>query len=452
MAIWHSKIVQDITGGELTSEWEGNNLTINSNDVSDGDIFVALPGEKLDGHDFVKAALQNGAVAAIVKNKVDVNIPQLIVPDVYEAIKKMADYKRKTVKAKYIAITGSVGKTTTKEMLTHCLKAIGTTYATKGNFNNHLGLPLTLASIPNDAEYVICELGMSAAGEMEELSLMVQPDYAIITNIYPVHKEFFSTIDDIALAKAEIFKGMSSSGIAILNANNEYYHILKSEADKLSIASIACGNNTDCQILKSEIKNENSSQVDVNIFNKHIKYELATNSSHLIDNSLLVVALLELLQVDLNQIKSLLANFSDCSGRGELLKVKKMGHDITIINDCYNSSPESLRAALKRLKLFDHKRKIAVLSDMLELGVQADEYHSKIAEDISANEIDQVITYGKHMYVLFTALPSSKQMYHAKTLDDLAEFITKNIQTNDLILFKGSHGTGLHKITKLFKE
>ncbi len=451
MAIWHSKIMQDITNGITDGEWAGNGLVINSKDILPGDIFVALPGSKTDGHEFVKAAKENGAAAAIVNKKINEDIPQLIVPDVYEAVIKLSAYKRQTVKACFIGITGSVGKTTTKEILAKCLAEVGIVFATKGNFNGQLGLPLTMASIPDNAEYVICELGMSMKGEMTNLALMLKPDYVIITNIAAVHKEFFATVSDIALAKAEVFNGMKRGSTAILNADNDYYHILKKEAEKAGINVIDCGNNGIYEISKLELLTENNSQVEIKTQNGYINYKIATNSHHLIANSLLTLALLDVLKTNLNKITKVFASISDYSGRGDILKIEKWGKQITIIDDSYNSSPESLRAALKRLNLFNAKRKIAVLSDMLELGDEANNFHLAMLKEISNNDIDKVITYGDYMKNLYLSLPAAVQMYHAETLEDLESFLAGNIESGDLALFKGSHGTGLYKLMQLFK-
>lgn len=435
--IWNTQQINQALQTNLQAEIQASGVTTDSRKIKRGDIFIALKGDKFDGNIYSAEAIKNGAVLAIVDNK---NLPDnnsfLKVDDAYKALLKMAEYKRKNSKAKFIGITGSVGKTTVKEALGLVLSKQSKTHVTVGNLNNHIGLPLTLANLPDDAKFAVIEMGMNHADEIKFLTKICKPHIALITYIAAVHIEFFKNVEEIALAKAEIFEGLQKDGIAILPADNQYYNILKQEAEKNQISKIYdFGKTANNWVLENDI-------VTAAINKSEIKFTPNQTSNHFINNLLGVLTAANAAGANLQQAAKDISHFSPPKGRG---KVINHASGAKIIDDAYNASPESMRASLEYLGTYKGK-KIALLGDMRELGVNAPEYHKSLHD--AFKNIDEAYFYGENMKFLHDLVKDNLLSHHFTNFEEIAPKMQNYLQPDNIILVKGSNGTGLWKIVE----
>jgi UDP-N-acetylmuramoyl-tripeptide--D-alanyl-D-alanine ligase len=446
MSIWFSSEAEQATKGFSTSKWSGNQLSIDTRQIQPGDIFVALKGRFTDGHNFINEAAANKASVAIVDHIIpDCKIPLLVVKDTLQALHDMAKYKRLESPAKFIGVTGSVGKTSTKQMLHLAFSAIGSTFSSRANYNNKLGLAINLASMPKNCEYAILELGMDKAGEMHELSEIVKPDLAIITNISPCHIENFANLEGIAYAKSEIYDFMTENSPVILNQQTEHTDILQKQALAKNLNIQWCGKNSANYISNIEYK-DNISKIQITLNNKIFDYNLSTNFTHLIENSIFAAKAVDIFAADkINLALDNLVNFSPINGRGNIVQTIFNNKDITLIDDSYNANPLSMKAALENLGKYK-KRKIAILGDMLELGENAIKYHQSLKEDIINNNIDHVILCGHLMSYLSKILPSHITLLQCDKPEEITKEIDTYIKNHDIILIKASRGINLTKI------
>jgi len=442
MSIWNSNDAEKATNGTSSQEWSGGKLTIDSRNIEKDDIFVALSGENTDGHNYVSEALKRGASCAIISKDINENIATLKVSDTLTAIDDLAIYRRNQTQAKMIAVTGSVGKTTTKEMLKLAFSALGKTHSSQGNYNNRLGMPISLASMDHDCDYGIFEIGMNHSGEISPLSDFLKPDLAIITIIAPVHIEFFDSVEDIALAKAEIFSGMKPGSTAILNIDNKYHYILEELAKKKGLRVINCGEEGDSKLIEI-----NGDTITANIMGEIIVYKMQQVPEHLIKNSIYVLSAVKALGGDLKKAAANLINFFSLKGRGKKSEIYLDGKKVILIDDSYNASPPSVKAALASLGKYKN-RKIAILGNMLELGENSVKFHVDLKEDIESNNIDKVITFGNLMHELHKCLPDNKKLSHIETLDELITYVNNISVDGDVILVKGSHGSRLYQFVE----
>jgi UDP-N-acetylmuramoyl-tripeptide--D-alanyl-D-alanine ligase len=449
--VWTDREAAEATQGESVDRWEASGIHIDSREINKGDLFIALKGEQNDGHNYVAAAFKNGAVAAVVERRpsgLDDSLPLLVVKDTSQALLDLAKYNRKRSDAKIIGVTGSVGKTSTKEALRVAFQGIGNTYASYSNFNNHLGVPISLARMPISTEYGIFEMGMSSAGEIIPLTKQVKPHLAIITTIAPVHLEYFESIQGIADAKAEIFFGVQENGYAILNKDNEFFDYLakKAKAFGLKVMSFGEDKSADSRLIEYQ-ETKSGSEVVASIFGKIISYKLGSFGKHLAKNTLAVLASVELLGGNLMQAAESLQDFRGQKGRGERHNINFNGKEILLIDDSYNAGPASVKASLKTFGAIEgNGRKIAILGDMRELGPESIQYHKALAQDIEQNKIDKVITMGELMQNLFEELSSEKRLASYQNVEELIENIDKHLVDNDKILVKGSLGTKIYKL------
>ena len=446
--IWNNHTLSKALEVEIPYDLSTSILKFNSKSVIPGDLFVALKGTR-DGHDFVKDAFDRGAVAALVSDEVifhEYPNKTILVKNTFEALQTLARYKRKNSKAKFIALTGSVGKTTTKEMLKTALQGekIFVSYA---SYNNLLGVCLSLASISEDVEIVVQELGMNHTGEISVLSQIVMPDIAILLNVYEVHAENFDSITEIASAKAEIFEGMSGDKIGIVNSSftsfPEVSEILELTANKKFI--FGEDSSSDC-CFKKILENKYS-------FTLRGKEYFIDNPSlplHLAYNMSAVLLVCALLNMNMKQVICNLKNFKLQDGRGKVHRLNNGSINYSIIDESYNASPISIRKALKEFKKFDSKRKIFVFGDMLELGNKSLECHQQIKRYIVENNISKVITVGKWTKYLQAILPIEIQWRHCVDVYEVIEFIQDKIEESDSILCKGSRGIKLDLLVKYF--
>jgi UDP-N-acetylmuramoyl-tripeptide--D-alanyl-D-alanine ligase len=356
---------------------------------------------------------------------------------------------------KVIAVTGSAGKTSTKEMIALSLKNFGTVGATKGNLNNHIGLPLTICNAGNELDFCVLEMGMNHSGEISHLSKIAKPHIAIITNIGAAHLEFFDSIEDIALAKAEIYKGTTNDGWAIINEDNLYKDILKQQAllHKLNILTFGKDSNSDIKLVSYETINHKT-KVKVSAFGEELSYFFNTIiGKHLIINSLASIAVAKILDLDIKSAINNLIVFKPIEGRGNASMLK---NGMILIDESYNANPESVKASI--ISMINHKAKnnrlILVLGDMRELGKESKKIHAELAAHIE--NIDLVYTVGEMMLEMHRELPQNIIGAHVDTAEEMAKIIINDLKDNDVILVKGSFSmnmiTIVNSILKDFSE
>ncbi len=423
----------------ITQTWIADGVSIDSRTTKAKNLFIAIKGENFDGHNFINDAASKGAVAAIVSTKVAANIPTIIVEDTLQALQALALYKRKKSKAKVIAITGSVGKTTTKEIVHKLLSCYGNSYRSPGNHNNHIGLPLSLLNAPPEADYLILEMGMNHSGEIATLSKIAQPDISIITTIGSAHLEHFSSTQEIAEAKAEIFNG--TYGTVILNRDNGFYNYLyKLIPQHPNIHTILTVGFHPKAHFSLTACHENKIEALINQEEK-ITYSFPTLYKHFALSTLFALAVTKSLKLDFRQWLSTLGDLNLQQGRCNI----KVVNGISVIDDTYNSNPMSVESGLKLLSYFQG-RKVAILGDMLDLGNSSKELHIKLVNIIIACKIDLVFTVGNNMKVLYKHLPNQLKGNHFNNSKEVA--ITQRFFAGDTILVKGSRGMKMEIVVK----
>ncbi len=458
--IWTAIEASKVLGLEPQSNWSATGVSIDSRTVEQGDLFIALEGDTGNGHDYVAQALKKGASAAIVSQKIE-GVDEknlLIVEDTLTALQSLARAARKRTSAKIFAITGSVGKTGTKELLHAALSAYGQTHASVKSYNNHWGVPLSLARMHAGTDYGIFEIGMNHSGEITPLSKMVKPDISIITTIAPVHIENFDDgIKGIAHAKSEIFGGMENGSIAILNNDHDYFDILKTNANKrgLKICSYGDNKDADTQLVKI-IEAANGSRVEANIIGEHIKYSLQIAGRHIAINCLSILSAIKISGLDLDKAVNVLSRQEPVSGRGkrEFLDIGQAANPVTLIDESYNASPTAMQAAFKVLALIDPGRggrRIAVLGDMLELGKDSDNMHSDLALPLKAANVDLVYTCGKKMRKLYDNLPANQRGAHKDSSRELAQIVPDVLIPGDVVMVKGSLGSKMSLVVEALR-
>ncbi len=441
----------------LGPDWSAAGVSIDSRKVGPGDLFIALEGERVDGHDFVAAALDNGAAAALVARVPD-NLPDdapwLVVDSVLEGLVDLAKAARTRSNARIVAVTGSVGKTGSKEMLATALSALGKTRATVGNLNNHIGAPLSLARLEADCDFAVFELGMNHADEIRPLSRLVAPHVAMITNVEAVHIEFFDNgIDGVADAKAEILECLQPHGTAVLNRDNASFDRLYNHARRLDIDRVTTfGSDSACtvQLLEVEPAPDHTRVVAV-VAGRRLSWTVGGIGRHWGINSAGVVATLHALNVDLEPCLEQLARVSAKRGRGGQVRLSLPDGDATLIDESYNASPPAIRAALAvfaTTPMSPGGRRILALGDMLELGATEREAHAALSEAVRAARPHAVYLCGPRMEALRDALGPDQVTGYADTAADLAEQVADAVVPGDVLLIKGSLGMGMKAIVE----
>ena len=437
-----------------------NGISIDSRTLVKGDAFFAIKGENRDGHDFVEGALKAGAgLAVLERDQRDrfAGAPLLIVPDVLEALRDLARAARARMSAKVIAVTGSVGKTSTKEALRLALSAEGETHASIASYNNHWGVPLSLARCPAGAKYAVFEIGMNHAGEITPLTQLVRPHVGIITGIEPVHLEYFGSLEKIADAKAEIFSGVEPGGAVVLNRDNAQYERLATAARAAHIERIVSFGEhaaADARLIQFSLQADGST-VEARILGQTVTYKVGAPGRHLVLNSLAVLAAVSLVGADLALAALALNNLKPASGRGARTMLSVPGGKALLIDESYNANPASMRAAIALLggaPVGKRGRRIAVLGDMLELGPAGAELHRALADTIEAAEIDLVFCSGPLMRALWEALPSRARGGYAETAAGLESTVLAAIQAGDAVMVKGSLGSRMGPIVRALER
>ena len=450
-ALWTSDELTAITGGTLRGSVSVplTGVSIDSRSVAKGDIFAAIKGDRVDGHDYAHTALGSGAGLAIVSRPSEAMAaagPLLVVDDVLKALEKIGLAARARSKAKIIAITGSVGKTSTKEMLRLALSASGYTHASVASFNNHWGVPLTLARMPADTAYGVFEIGMNHAGEITPLVKMVRPHIALITTVVASHLGYFSSVAEIADAKAEIFLGLEPDGQAILNRDNEFYDRLSTAARKAGITEIVSfGRHAGAEVkLERSVLHPDCSCITATILGETVIYKLGVPGEHMVLNSLAALAAVKLAGADLARASLALAAAQPAKGRGVQSLLKAPGGRILLIDESYNANPVSVRAALALLKRAEpgkSGRRIAVLGDMLELGDQAEQLHADLAGAVDEAKVDVLYASGPLMAHLWDKTPPQRRGAYADKSDGLAASLLGGLRAGDVVMIKGSLGS-----------
>lgn len=452
--IWTTKQIETALSVKVSSSEGYGKVQFNSQNIEAGDLFIALAGQR-DGHEFVADALKRGASAAIVsKNIESVAEDKLIkVEDTLEALLLLSEYKRRISKAKIIAVTGSVGKTSTKEAIKIMLKSYGNVHASYGTFNNSLGVPLTLASMPDDTDYAVIEMGMNAKGELSALSNQVIPDIAVITTISEGHLEFFNSLEEIADAKCEIFEGLDiNHGIAIINRDIDVYSQCVQNIDVVRLQNIqSFGKHEDARVrfVSHEILDNQSTRLLYEIEDESI--ELIMNHVvpiHLAENFAAAFAIIHALHLELEPAATAISSFQAVLGRGRLVSLDKDGKSYQIICDYYNSNPQSLQASLEHFAQFSDKSKIAVLGDMGELGASQLALHQRMVPYIKDSGISKLFLVGNLMQQIKAEMPENMLVQCYPDVDTLINDFDQYIQGGEIILIKGSRSLKLEKLAK----
>ncbi len=453
-ALWSADEIAAATGGRVNGgnaagDWSVVGVSIDSRTVLPGELFIALRGPNHDGHRFVSAALERGAACLVdrIPAKVADTAPMILVSDTMAALTSLGRAARDRSQARISAITGSVGKTGTKEALRLALSPQGTTHASLHSFNNHWGVPLSLAREPRDAVYAVYELGMNAPGEIAELTSLVRPEVALITTIAPAHLGHFPSIDAIASAKAEIFQGLLPGGIAILDRDNPYFQALKERALAENcgrVIGFGKAEGADAQLLASRL-HADGSDVRMALDGKEIRYRIGAPGEHWVKNSLAVVAAAAALGADPEAAAATLAGYKPPKGRGQRHTIAWPDGEVLMIDESYNANPTSMRAAISLLDRSPGRR-IVAFGDMLELGEQSARFHAELAEPILESRVDRVFTVGSAMRHLHAALPKDRRGVHVEKANTLLPILKSELLPGDTILIKGSLGSAMGQV------
>jgi UDP-N-acetylmuramoyl-tripeptide--D-alanyl-D-alanine ligase len=461
-ALWTADELVAATDGKIVGTVGKllNGVSIDTRTIADGDIFVAIKGESHDAHDFVVKALGAGAGLAIVSRVSDemkAAGPLLVViNDPLRGLERIGRASRKRSPARIVAVTGSVGKTSTKEMLRVALAASGATHASAASFNNHWGVPLTLARMPRECAYGVFEIGMNHAGEITPLVDMVKPHAAIITNVAPVHIGNFNSVDEIADAKAEIFSGVVAGGYAVINRDNAFFDHLAAAARAHGVENVVTFGTHEKADVRSErvVLHETCCCVTADVMGEKLIYKLGMPGAHMALNSLAVLAAVKLMGADLARASLALAVAEASKGRGVQQYFKIDGGSFLLIDESYNANPVSMAAALallSRAKLGKGGRRIAVLGDMLELGAHGPSLHEGLAKELDANQVNALYAVGPLMTNLWDKTPESMRGAYAVNSADLRDGLLDSVQPGDVIMIKGSLGSRMGPLVDAIK-
>jgi UDP-N-acetylmuramoyl-tripeptide--D-alanyl-D-alanine ligase len=424
-------------------------LSIDTRTLAPGDLFVALKDQR-DGHDFVTKAFESGAAAALVSETYQARAedgPLIRVSDTVTALEAIgrASRGRLSPQARVIAVTGSAGKTGTKDMLRACLSRVGPTHGADKSFNNHWGVPLTLARMPASTRFGVIEIGMNHAGEITPLTKLARPHIAIVTTVEPVHLAQFPNVEAIAEAKAEIFLGLEPGGVAILNRDNTHFELMHCRAEKAGARVVSFGQDprADVRPKSIEIASDGTS-IEIEIGGRDIRFRVAVPGIHIARNALGVAAAVHEAGADVEEALQVLANLAPPPGRGSRTELSFGDGRILLIDESYNANPASMRAALAVLGTVPRNaygRRIAVLGDMLELGPQEIGHHVALKEAVDAAGTDLVFACGRNMEHLFAALAPEKRGAWAPGAAEMAERLFAALAPGDVIMIKGSNGS-----------
>lgn len=440
---------------DARGDWTATGVAIDSRSLAHGDLFVAIVGDRLDGHAYVADALANGAAAALVHRTpegVDADDPRLLhVADSLKGLETLAAAARTRTDAKVVAVTGSVGKTGTKEMLARAFAASGPTHVSQGNLNNHWGAPLSLARMPAATGFAVIELGMNHAGEIRPLTKMTRPNAAIVTRIAPAHTAFFDSIEAVADAKAEIFEGLEPGGVAILNADDPLTPRLAAAARAAGAVDIVTfGEAADADVRLTRLDlDPDGSTVAADAMGHAVEWRLGAPGRHWAQNSLAVAAALPVLGGDLEAGLATLADMRPPSGRGERRRIQLAGGGFDLVDESYNASPAAVVAAFQTLALTAPDaggERVVVLGDMLELGERSADDHAALGKAFVAAGLDRAHAAGPECRHFLDALPAAARGLWSEDAGGLARRAAEIAHAGDVVLVKGSLGMGMARV------
>ena len=450
MTLWTSAEIEAATGGRASAAFAVSGVTFDSREVGAGDLFVAMPGSVADGHEFVALAFGAGASGALVSMPVDG--PHVLVGDVAVALEALAVAARGRMRGQVIGVTGSVGKTSTKEALFEALDrfAPGRVHRSVKSYNNHTGVPLSLARMPRDSDYAVLEMGMNHAGEIAALTRLVRPNVALVTTIAPAHIEHLGSIEAIADAKGEIFAGLERDGIAILPEDSPQRDRLIKAARPHADRIVTFGRGeADVAAIHAVRSDNGGSLVTARLVESELTFTIAQRGDHWVSNALAVLAAVEAVGADLAIAGLALADMGGLKGRGERHRLATAGGEYLLIDESYNANPASMAATLKALgEERDVERRIAVLGPMRELGVTGDALHAAIAPAINAAKIDHLILVGEEMEPLAEALGASVAIERAADAEEAAALLKAVVRPRDAVLVKASNSIGLARLVE----
>ena len=454
-ALWTGAEVIAATGGRGDADWQAQGVSIDTRTLEAGDLFVALAGDNHDGHDYLADAFARGASAALVSEDYAGALmgAMVAVPDVLAGLRALGEAARRRSTAHIVAITGSVGKTGTKEALRRALSKTAATHASRKSYNNHVGVPLSLAALPADAAYGVFELGMNHAGEIDALTRLVRPHTAVITHIGEAHIENLGSLEGIARAKAEIFAGLEAGGTAIIPRDSEFFDLLRSAAathEARRIIGFGHHEEADIRVVRQYL-HPTCSCVSAEMHGQAITFKVGAAGAHHVSNALAVLGAVEAAGADLAFATLSFADMGNLAGRGARHEIETRNGRFTLIDESYNANPASMHAALTALGLVPRPgqaRRIAVLGDMVELGDAARDCHADLARVVEQADIDMVFTCGALMRHLHDHLPPGRTGAHAETPDALLPPLLAELHAHDVVMVKGSRATGMEVIVE----
>ncbi|WP_170769206.1 UDP-N-acetylmuramoyl-tripeptide--D-alanyl-D-alanine ligase [Ruegeria lacuscaerulensis] len=455
MTLWTAAEAAEATGGRVTCDWSVNGVSIDTRTLQPGDLFVALKAAR-DGHDFVAQALEKGAGAALVSRIPDgvaEDAPLLIVDDVQAGLEALGRAGRARTDARVVGVTGSVGKTSTKEMLANVLETQGKTHASVASYNNHWGVPLTLARMPRDTEFAVIEIGMNHPGEIAPLAQQARPHVALVTTVAAVHLEAFDSVAGIAHEKAAIFEGLEPGGAAIVNADIEHAGTLGETAQSCGAGIVEFGRAAADYILTDVEQSADSVHATAQVGGDAVRFDVQSAGTHFAMNALGALAACVEMGVDLDKAIAGLRRWSPVKGRGVREQIALAGGgQIELLDDSYNANPTSMAAALDVLAAAEGSRRIAFLGDMKELGAQELPMHAAMADVAAMAKVDQVHCIGPLMKSLHDALPDDKRGLWTETSAEMATKLPDLIRSGDVVLAKGSLSMALARIVDGLRE
>ena len=445
-SLWTSDAIAAAVNGSASAPFAASGVTFDSREVTAGDLFVALTGEATDGHRFLEQAFARGAPGALVSQ--DTAGPHVRVADTFAALEDLARAARARTDARVIGVTGSVGKTSTKEALFACLEraAPGETHRSVKSYNNHTGVPLSLARMPEATRYAVLEMGMNHPGELAHLTTLVRPNVAMVTAIAPAHTEFFPDESAIADAKGEIFRGLEPGGVAIIPCDSPHRDRLIAAAKPHagSIVTFGTDRAADVRPLETMRTATGGTFVTARVGARELSFTVAQPGAHWVSNALAVLAAVDAVGADLAQAGLALAELGGLAGRGARLVAMVGSGEALVIDEAYNANPASMRATLAVLAE-EPGRHVAILGEMRELGAASADYHAALAEPILAARVERALLVGEAMAPLAAALEGRIEFVHvadaAAALDQL-----DMVAPGDAVLVKGSNGVGLSRV------
>ncbi len=463
--LWNGSDFAQATGGRAVTTLPDavGGISIDTRSLQPGDAFFAITGDRTDGHNFLTAAVAAGASVLVVGEgrlaaMGRLSAPMIVVPDVLHALENVGAAARARSKAKVIAVTGSAGKTTTKEALRRALGTVGTVHASDKSFNNHWGVPLTLARLPPDADYAVFEIGMSHAGEIRPLTRLVRPHIAIVTLIAPAHLGHFNGLEEIAAAKGEIFEGVETGGAALINRDDAHWSRLHEAAAAARVGHIASfgeHEGADYRLLGFTLEADHST-ASVRVAGEEIGLRIGAPGRHILQNALAVLGAVHLAGADVLRAAEGLADLTAERGRGQRHVLPHPEGAVTLIDESYNANPTSMRAALALLAntpVGPGGRRIAVLGDMRELGAHSERLHAELAEVVAATQPGAVLLAGPEMHALKDALAGQDIVVeHRNEVAQLQPVLLDTVRSGDVVMVKSSNGVGSSRLVDALIE